>query len=640
MSNRLKDQASPYLLQHAENPVNWYPWGEEAFSAAKKEDKPVFLSVGYSTCHWCHVMGRECFEDAEVADALNRAYISIKVDKEERPDIDAAYMEAALMLTGAGGWPLTAVLTPDKAPIFVGTYFPKHSTHGRSGLLDILAVIEENWRTDKERLIKSGQEIVNALNTEAASKNAEAEDDFVHEGLRALKRAYEPRYGGFSRAPKFPTPHNILFLLSYFERFGDGGALDMAEHTLQSMYRGGIFDHVGYGFSRYSTDDKWLVPHFEKMLYDNALLAVCYLEAYRLTQNPLYKSVAEKTLAFLSRDMAADGGAFYTALDADSEGGEGNFYVFTREELVELLGSEDGERFCEHFGVDKKGNFEGKNVLNLLDADILLNPSAEKLIPAVFQYRNRRSRLFRDEKILTAWNAMAAYAFTKAYRILGGDNYLKTAKGCLDFIEKNHYDGIHLFVSSKGGKRSREGFLEDYAYFILALTELYRADFDDRYLDLAQRLNSIVIKEFWDDTAHGFYLYGKSSENLITRPKEVHDGAYPSGNSVMALNLLSLSRLKDNTALFEYAEKQADFIYARAKTFPAGYGFYLYGLLQRLNEERIICVLKDKADLDKLRKNFTADITVLFEPTKSYPLINDRTTFYRCDGGACYAPEN
>ncbi|HPD02519.1 MAG TPA: DUF255 domain-containing protein, partial [Clostridia bacterium] len=238
MSNRLKDQASPYLLQHAENPVNWYPWGEEAFSAAKKEDKPVFLSVGYSTCHWCHVMGRECFEDAEVADALNRAYISIKVDKEERPDIDAAYMEAALMLTGAGGWPLTAVLTPDKAPIFVGTYFPKHSTHGRSGLLDILAVIEENWRTDKERLIKSGQEIVNALNTEAASKNAEAEDDFVHEGLRALKRAYEPRYGGFSRAPKFPTPHNILFLLSYFERFGDGGALDMAEHTLQSMYRG------------------------------------------------------------------------------------------------------------------------------------------------------------------------------------------------------------------------------------------------------------------------------------------------------------------------------------------------------------------------------------------------------------------
>lgn len=374
--NRLISENSPYLMQHAHNPVDWYPWGEEAFRKASEEDKPVFLSIGYSTCHWCHVMAHESFEDEEVAEALNRGYISVKVDKEERPDIDAVYMAVCQGLTGSGGWPLTIIMTPEQKPFFAGTYYPKTKRYNVPGLLEILEAVTKEWKENRDELIRAGDKIVNVLNGRAQNRGKEPEEregkaarlnkDLVGTARETLYQAFDNWYGGFGTSPKFPMPHNLMFLLRWYQFEKDGHALEMVEKTLQQMYRGGIFDHIGYRFSRYSTDDKWLAPHFEKMLYDNALLVMAYLEAYQITKNELYKTVAMKTLNYITREMTNPEGGFYSAQDADSEGEEGKYYVFTQSEILALLGEPDGSLFNQFFDITESGNFEGKNIPNLI----------------------------------------------------------------------------------------------------------------------------------------------------------------------------------------------------------------------------------------------------------------------------------
>lgn len=369
MSNHLKNQTSPYLLQHAENPVEWYPWGEEAFRRAREEDKPVFLSIGYSTCHWCHVMAHESFEDEEIAELLNRYFISIKVDKEERPDIDAIYMAVCQAFTGSGGWPTSIFMTADQKPFFAATYFPKHSTGGMIGLWELLSVIHEKWENDRPTLLRQADEIVAHLSRSSAAGDMPV-TNLTEAAVKLYRQSYDPKNGGFGRAPKFPAPHNLLFLLTYYERHGDAACLEMAEQTFLQMYRGGLFDHLGFGFFRYSTDAQFLIPHFEKMLYDNALLIMGYCKAYTVTKKRLYLEIAEKTAAYILREMTDPEGGFYSAQDADSDGEEGKFYLFTPDEVENLLGQKEGEAFCRHFGITESGNFEGKSLPNLLDSDI------------------------------------------------------------------------------------------------------------------------------------------------------------------------------------------------------------------------------------------------------------------------------
>jgi len=426
LSNRLQYETSPYLLQHKDNPVDWYPWGSEAFERARAEDKPIFLSIGYSTCHWCHVLAHESFEDAQIAELLNRYFISIKVDKEERPDIDSVYMAVCQAFTGSGGWPTSIFMTAEQKPFFAGTYFPKTSHKGMIGMRDLLMAIREKWTTDRESLLQQSEGMVAHLN-QPATEQEDVDSDPIHLAVDLYKRIYDKEYGGFGHAPKFPTPHNLLFLLSYYQRYKDAACLQMAEHTLLQMYRGGLFDHIGFGFCRYSTDRKFLVPHFEKMLYDNALLILAYCKAYDVTKKELYLEIAEKTADYILREMTSKEGGFYSAQDADSEGKEGKYYVFAEKEIIEVLGQADGESFNRHFGVSRTGNFEGKNIPNLLGSDPA-DKSFEAFRECLYQYRKGRCSLHLDDKILTFWNGLMIAAMCQLYLVSRKENYLDAAR--------------------------------------------------------------------------------------------------------------------------------------------------------------------------------------------------------------------
>ncbi|HEX3037440.1 MAG TPA: thioredoxin domain-containing protein [Oscillospiraceae bacterium] len=657
--NQLIHEKSPYLLQHAYNPVNWYPWGEEAFSKAKKENKLVFLSIGYSTCHWCHVMAHESFEDEEVADTLNNLFVSIKVDKEERPDIDSVYMGVCQMLTGQGGWPLTIIMTPDKKPIFAGTYFPKHSRYNMPGILDILSALAAKWREDPSELIASGEEITKVLQQENGGGEGTLSKDILIKTCELFHQTFDEKYGGFGRSPKFPTPHHILFLLryAYFEK--DNRALKMAEKTLQQMYRGGMFDHIGFGFSRYSTDAKWLVPHFEKMLYDNALLTIAYLEAFQITRNELYKAVAVKVMEYVLRELTDENGGFYCAQDADSEGVEGKYYVFTPDEIISCLGEADGTYFNKYFGITEQGNFEGKSIPNLLSNQEFAerNDRIEKLSKLVFSYRMERTSLHKDDKILTSWNALMIAAFSKAYRILGDERYLRTAERAVSFLESKlmKKDG-HLFVRYRDGETSGDGHVDDYAFLVWALLELYQATFDCSYLTKALTVNETLVHDFFDEKSGGFYLYGKNSESLISRPKELYDGAIPSGNSVAAYNLFQISKLTGDAKLEELASKQLSFMAANVQDYPAGYSFAMMAFMLALYPSReLVCVVKNPSDLHAIQtalgRHFAQNTVVLLkdeqnkeelgkiaEFTKAYDGANDEMTFYLCENNACSPP--
>ncbi len=651
MQNHLKDQTSPYLLQHADNPVHWYPWCGEAFARASAEDKPVFLSIGYSTCHWCHVMAHESFEDAEIAEILNRHFVSIKVDKEERPDIDSIYMSVCQAFTGSGGWPTTIFLTPDQRPFFAGTYFPKTARYGQVGLRELLLAVRDQWQANREELLQSAERVIAAL--EANNKTeGDVDERLIDRAVADYKRMFDENFGGFGNAPKFPTPHNLLFLMRYYEKSGDQDAIKMAEKTLRQMYLGGMFDHIGGGFSRYSTDRYFLVPHFEKMLYDNALLILAYCKAYQLTGKELYREVAEKTAAYVLREMTSPEGGFYSAQDADSEGVEGKYYLFEPSEIIGVLGEDAGKEFNEYFDLTEAGNFEGMSIPNLLHQQNnrskeqqtdSLSERVKANLPAVYDYRRHRYALHLDDKILTNWNGLMIAAMCHLYRVTENRAYLDAAAKAQNFIESKLCENDTLHISYREGKRSGKGFLDDYANEIFALLALYEATLDNTYLKKADCFCRKAISDFYDEEHGGFFLYGKDNEQLILRPKETYDGAVFSGNSAMAYNLVQLYLITGDNELGKLAECQMKFMSGEAKNYPTGYAMFMLALSEFLDEpDKITIVSKEKQKPAGLacRLPLNTVICVLDEPTENYPLKNDQTTYYVCSRRTCHPPVN
>ncbi len=662
MSNRLASETSPYLLQHKENPVHWYPWCDEAFERAKEEDKPIFLSIGYSACHWCHVIARESFEDREIAELLNQYFISVKVDREERPDIDSVYMTVCQAYTGSGGWPLSIFMTWEQKPFFAGTYFPKTSRDGMIGLKELLEAIHERWKNDRTSLLLQSDRIVDTLRKSEQPTVKTSYTELIRRGVRQFGRTYDAQYGGFGRAPKFPTAHNLIFLLEYFKRTGDAFCLRMAEHTLTQMYRGGLFDHIGFGFYRYSTDKKFLVPHFEKMLYDNALLILALCQAHTVTGKTLYLEVARKTAKYVLEKMTSPEGGFYSSQDADSEGDEGKFYLLTPQETVEILGQEEGKNFNRHFDIGSEGNFRGKNIPNLLKSDIS-DQSFDMVLPVIDSYRQKRFSLRRDEKILTSWNGLMIAALCMLYLTSKEEKYLTAAENANGFIEKNLCIEDTLFTAFCMGKRGAFGFLDDYAAYIFAQLSLYRATGECRYLQRAQKLCDKADLEFGDrdgskesDAADGldrgiqnaadqggFYFYGRNHQKLILHPKEIYDGAMPSGNSLMAYNLVRLAHITEERRYQLLAECQLNFLAKHAAGHPSGHAMFLTALLEYTEPPEKVTAVPD-------RQTHIRDLPVLLPPeaiavfleeaTEKYPLKNQKTTFYVCRNHSCLPPVN
>lgn len=660
--NRLANEKSPYLLQHAHNPVDWYPWSEEAFTKAKSENKPIFLSIGYSTCHWCHVMERESFEDTEVASILNNNFVCIKVDREERPDVDAIYMGFCQAITGSGGWPLTIFMTPDKNPFHAGTYFPKKDAYGRPGLITLLTFISEEWNNDSSKLIESSRHITERVqNSIFSNTSGELKKEVLHKTYKELKQSFEPKYGGFSNSPKFPMPHILLFLMRYWKLYDKAEALDMAEKTLVHMYKGGIFDHIGGGFSRYSTDKKWLVPHFEKMLYDNALLMMAYTEAYSITKKELYKDIAVSIGNYILRDMTSPEGGFYSAEDADSEGVEGKFYVWSTSEIEEALGG-DGSQFSSYFDITDNGNFEGKNIPNLVttDLDKLLenNELHEKLKNSankLFNYRETRVHPFKDTKILTSWNGLMAAAFAKAGRAFNLVEYMDAAKKSIDFLLQMLVDeNGRLFARYRDGERAIKGYLEDYAFLLWGILDLYEASFNADYLRKATDLSEKMIDLFFDEENGGFFLYGHDAEELLVRPKEIYDGAIPSGNSAAAYNLFRLSEMIFENRYKHISEKTLECFGGTIEGAPSAHALavlaFLYGKRPR---NIVICGSIEESAVSQalslinegyypmatiVLKNHDGHLSDINEFFNEYKRIDNKATFYVCGEIGCFEP--
>ena len=600
-ANRLVNEKSPYLLQHAYNPVDWHPWGEEAFQKAKEENKPVFLSVGYSTCHWCHVMEKDSFEDAEAAALINKHFIPVKVDREERPDIDQKYMAACQALTGQGGWPLTVFLTPEKKPFYAGTFFPKTSRYGINGLMEILPRLSEFWEKDRERVVKAADELVDALRKMAAGEEAKGKDrgslgdlavaQLLDKAYSSFENSYDSEYGGFGSAPKFPAPHQLLFLLRHWKRTGDEKARDMVLETMRRMHRGGIFDQLGFGLHRYSVDEKWLVPHFEKMLYDQALIALAAIEAYKSSGEKEMAIFARRIFTYLSRDMLSGEGAFYAAEDADSEGEEGTFYVWRPEEIIQILGSEKGVIINEYYGVTGNGNFEGgKSILHrshddpafaeargisVEELDELLEDAREKLL----SYRDKRERPFLDDKIITSWNGLLIAALARGSAVLKEKEYLEAAKKAAAFImSKMALPDGRLMRRYREGEAAIDAFLDDYANLTWGMLEIYKAGGETEYLDQAVALSRKMVELF--DRGDGIFNYAIESEgdHDFGLEAEAYDGATPSGVSVAAMNLVQLGRMIQEK---ELEDKGLELIAAqedKLERYPTGFAYLLSAL--------------------------------------------------------------
>ena len=677
--NRLKLEKSPYLLQHADNPVDWYAWGPEAFEKARKENKPIFLSIGYSTCHWCHVMAHESFEDPEVARLMNEVFICIKVDREERQDIDNIYMRVCQMMTGSGGWPLTVLMTPDKKPFFAGTYIPRESNHGRLGMLDLIPRIKEVWDTQHDEIIKSADLITEKLNMIAqSSSGSELDKSTLKTAYEQLNERYSEQYGGFGNAPKFPSPQNLLFLLRYWQSTNDEKALRMVVKTLQSMQNGGIYDHIGFGFHRYSTDSHWLVPHFEKMLYDQAMLAMAYIEAYQATGIKEFEETAKEIFTYILRDMTDKKGGFYSAEDADSEGVEGKFYVWTEDEIRQILTGDEADLIINVYSIDKTGNFRdeasGENTgANILHMEKSLTEVAFKNKESVdglkerveaarqklFAVRNKRIHPHKDDKILTDWNGLMIAALAKGAQAFNEPKYAEAAKRAADFIltGMRREDGriLHRY---RDGHTAILANADDYAFIIWGLLELYETVFDVHYLQTALDLNSEMIKYFWDEKDGGFYFTADDAEELIVRQKEIYDGAIPSGNSVAVLNLFRLARITANT---DYEDKANKIMLAFSKdveSAPSGYTQMMVALGFGIGPSYEIVIvgnpeLEDTKDmLNSLRKHFipykvvllkrddqeTADITSIAEYTEYHSSFDGKATAYVCLDFACKMP--
>jgi len=669
MKNRLAKEQSPYLLQHANNLVDWFPWCEEAFEKAKREDKPIFLSIGYSTCHWCHVMAHESFEDEKVAEILNKNFISIKVDREERPDIDNIYMLVCQIITGRGGWPLSIFMTADKKPFYAGTYFPKYSYAGRIGFVDLLNHIIELWKTRKDELLRSTDEITRYL--ELQFKSSEEEDlhqDILKRTFISLKNNFDEIHGGFGTAPKFPSPHNLIFLFNYYLNYGEEDALKMALKTLVEMRNGGIYDHIGGGFHRYSTDEKWLVPHFEKMLYDQALLIEAYSNAYKITLDEFYKNVIYEIYSYLNREMLSEEGVFFSAQDADSEGEEGKFYLWTTNEIKEIF-PDNYEIIKKLFNLSDEGNFlneatrklTGKNILHLSDRlnNVLekLNISFEeyeKIRNALLNHRNKRTPVLKDDKILTDWNSLLISSLVKSYIVFNDENFLKSAVKSYEFIINNLFDGKRLIHAYKNGYKLAEGFLDDYSFLIRASLDLYKATLDEKYLIKSIQLNSILKEEFWDKDIGGYFFTSSNNENIV-RTKILYDGAIPSGNSIQLSNLIRLYHLTGDTEFSELINKQLKAFSHYVNSASFGYSYFLNSYLSLKQESReLLIITQNSLDKEIIHKLSLYEnlYTILITPenkealTKispwavNYEIINNHTTFYLCKNYSCSLPTN
>lgn len=675
--NRLILEKSPYLLQHAHNPVDWYPWGEAAFKKAQQEDKPIFLSIGYSTCHWCHVMEKESFEDQEVARAMNQTFVSIKVDREERPDIDSTYMTVSQMMTGGGGWPLNIVMTPQKRPFFAATYLPRESRFGRIGMLELCSRVKTLWETRREEIEESAQQVATALQKGDEAAGEDLEQDTLKAAYNQLSSSFDETQGGFGRAPKFPTPHHLTFLLRYWKRYGEKRALEIVEKTLTAMRQGGIYDHVGFGFHRYSTDAHWFLPHFEKMLYDQAMLALAYTEAYQATGQEEYRRVAEEIFSYVLRDMTAPQGGFYSAQDADSEGEEGKFYLWEEDEIREVLGSE-AELVIRMFNTVREGNFReeasgqqtGQNILYLQAsfsaiaselgiAEDELREKWERAREKLFAVREKRVHPHKDDKILTDWNGLMIAALAKAVQAFGEAKYSNAARRAADFVLKTmRNDEGRLYHRYREGESAVPGLLDDHAFLIWGLLELYEASFEVQYLEAAVDMARMMVEHFWDKEQGGFLTTPDDGETVLVRRKEIYDGAIPSGNSVAMFDLLRLGRMTAKPEFEEIAAQTGRAFSRDVQQYTVGYTQLLIAVDFALGPayEVVIVGASPQGDaagmLDRLRRVFVPNKVVIFrhtgrgmeqiiqlaEFTKNFTGKDGRPTAYVCQNYQCQLP--
>ena len=672
--NRLIKEKSPYLLQHAYNPVDWYPWSQEAFQRAKSEDKPVFVSIGYSTCHWCHVMEKESFEDNQVAELMNQTFVCIKVDREERPDLDAAYMAVCQSMGRNCGWPLNVIMTPDKNPFFVASYIPKDNRYGNVGMLSLVPQIGNIWATRRSEMESVGKELREQIESLPEAPQSQLDKSTLDNAYEQLFLRFDQENGGFGRAPKFPSPHNLLFLLKYLNRTKEKTAWSMVEKTLRAMRLGGIFDQIGFGFHRYSTDAQWLVPHFEKMLYDQALLTLAYLEAYQSSGALKFKLTAKETIDYVLRDLAAVEGGFYSAEDADSEGEEGKFYLWTQKEIEQALPAQDVDLAIKLFEVKSEGNYieppkgrNGKNILHfpepLEQLAAQTNLSIDELIGrlgkirnTLFQTREKRIHPSKDDKILADWNGLMIAALARASQVLGEQKYLGAATKAADFIlkEMKTENGL-LYHRYAKGERAVFGFLDDYAYLAFGLIELYEAGFDEKYLQMSVELTKTMIEQFWDAKSGGFFFTDKKADEAVPRLKQTYDGAMPSGNSVALVNLLRLARLSGESGFEDYAQKLLKAFSEEVKNEPLGHSFMLVGLEFALGPTFNVVLVGELADKDTttmlaaLQKKYLPNLTVkLWTPQiaksavagVSYEKIDGKATAYVCRDQTCMPPTN
>ncbi len=676
-SNRLAKEKSPYLLQHAQNPVDWYPWSKEAFMKAEKEDKPVFLSIGYSTCHWCHVMERESFEDNEVAKILNENFVSIKVDREERPDIDKVYMKTCVLMTGSGGWPLTILMTPQKQPFFAGTYLPKRGRSGMPGLIDLLGNVAELWKRDRSKLISTAKNVAEYLTDYVRAKHRKEEltETVFDEAFIRLLDSFDQNNAGFGTSPKFPSPHNLLFLLRYWKRKGRQQALEMVEKTLQKMRLGGIFDHVGFGFHRYSTDSRWLVPHFEKMLYDQAMMAIAYIEAFQATGKKEYRKIVEEIFEYVLRDMTNPKGGFFSAEDADSESQEGKFYMWTEAEIKQVLG-DNADLTIKVYNISREGNYydethnarTGRNILHLrkplLRLSLELGVKYEDLTrilrnvrQKLFEARDSRIHPLKDDKILTDWNGLMVAALAKGAQVFNSTRLSKVAEDAVVFIlEKLQRADGRLIHRYREGEATVDGNLDDYAFLVWGLIELYEATFNSKYLREALRLQDDMLKHFWDKERGGFFFKSDDSEKLLIRHKEFRDGALPSGNSVALLNLIKLSRMTGKVDYEENATALAKAFSSYEEGTPSQNPMFLTALDFLVGPAYEIVIVGDPCTqetinmLQAMRASFMPNKVILFKEendkslenlasfAKDMKAIDGKTTAYICKDFVCNRP--
>jgi uncharacterized protein YyaL (SSP411 family) len=672
-TNRLAHETSPYLRQHAHNPVDWFPWGPEALARARELDRPIFLSVGYSACHWCHVMEHESFEDEDVARLLNEHFVSIKVDREERPDLDQIYMASVQILTGQGGWPMSVFLTPGLQPFTGGTYFPPEDSYGRPGFKRLLRTVGEWWQTRREDVDRAGADLTEHLQQLGRLQPAQGElgPHILRTAVAALASAFDPRHGGFGSAPKFPHPMDLRVLLRAWERFGDTDALNMARVTLDNMARGGIYDHLGGGFARYSTDQRWLVPHFEKMLYDNALLIPCYLEAFQATGESWYREVVEEIAGWVLQEMTSPQGPFYSTLDADSEGEEGKFYVWTQLEIQQILGLEEARLFSDVYGVEADGNWEhGENILHRIKTfaqyarlagiqEFDLRARLDHSRRTLFEVRSRRVWPGRDEKALTSWNALMIGALASAGAVLEKSEYVNASSRAADFIltKMRTPDGRLLRTWSAGSPPKLNAYLDDYAYLVDALVSLYEATFEPRWVEAAVELAQVMVEQFWDAGEDSFYYTGRDHEQLIARVKDTHDNATPSGNAVAVTGLLRLVKLIGRSDLLEKAEATLRSHRGLLASHPLAAGQMLMALDFSLGPVQEVAIVGDldKADTQQVvraaRRGFHSRRVVALKPAtgpsqrleNSIPLLAGKlgqglVTTYICQDFACQAP--